>query len=189
MTTEVRRMSKGVIFNNNTGPVTIADESGLSRPSILGKLIEIIATSDQVTMDLDRVPAEIDVKINFNDLSSHKWIIEEYKKSALLIDESVEVLNQTILNGSTKLKRQMKIFYNQALEKYSISYDPFDLKKLKLNSNHIVDEVISVTKRFVKSSADLKNGYFEEDIDYGVILITSYSIIECIVLENPNDYN
>lgn len=182
-------MSKGVTFNDNKGPVTIVDESGSARPSILGKLIEIIATSDQTAMNLDRDPAEIDVKISFNDLSGRKWIIEEYIKSSLLIDESIEVLNQTILNGSTKLKRQMKIFYNRALEKYSVNVNPFDLEKLKLNSDLIVDEVVSLTKRFVKNSADLKQGYFEEDIDYGVSLIASYSIIECIVLENPNDHN
>jgi hypothetical protein len=182
-------MSKGVVFNNNNGPVTIIDESGVARPSILGRLIEIIATSDQTEMNLDRDPAEIDVKISFNDLNTHKWIIEDYVKSSLLIDESIETLNQTILNGSTKLKRQMKTFYNQALEKYSIKKNPFDLEKLKLNSDYIVNEVIFLTKRFVKNSSDLKQGYYEEDIDYGVNLITSYSIIECIVLENPNDHN
>lgn len=182
-------MSKDVTFYENKGPVTIFDESGSARPSILGRLIEIIATSDHKEMDLDRDPVEIDVKINFNDLTSHKWIIEEYVKSSLLIDESIEALNQTILNGSTKLKRQMKFFYNLALEKYSINIKPFDLEKLKLNSDYIVDEVILLTKRFVKNSSDLKQGYFEEDIDYGVNLITSYSIIECIVLENPNDHD
>lgn len=182
-------MSKGVVFNDNKGPVTVVNENGSARPSILGKLIEIIATSDQVSMDLDRVPAEIDVKVNFNDLNGHKWIIEEYIRSSLLIDESIEALNQTVLNGSTKLKRQMKIFYNRSLEKHSISINPFDLEKLKLNSDAVVSEVIYMTKEFVKNSADLKHGYFEEDIDYGVSLITSYSIIECIVLENPNDHN
>lgn len=182
-------MSKGVTFINNNGPVTILDEGDSARPSILGKLIEIIATTGQAEINLDRNPAEIDVKINFNDLTSHKWLIDEYIQSSLLIDESIEALNQTILNGSTKLKRQMKAFYNRALDKYSITRSPFDLEKLKLNSDSIVDEVISSTKRFVKSSADLKQGYFEEDIDYGVSLITSYSIIECIVLENPNDHN
>lgn len=182
-------MSKGVTFNDNKGPVTIIDEGGSARPSILGKLIEIIATSDQAEVNLDRDPAEIDVKINFNDLTNHKWIIEEYIQSSLLIDDSIEALNQTILNGSTKLKRQMKAFYNRALDKYSINRSPFDLDKLKQNSDSIVDEVILLTKRFVKNSADLKQGYFEEDIDLGVSLITSYSIIECIVLENPNDHN
>lgn len=181
-------MSNGVTFNENKGPVTIIDEGGSTRPSILGKLVEIIATSEQTKMNLDRDPAEIDVKINFNDLIDHKWIIKEYVQSSLLIDVSIEELNQTILNGSTKLKRQMKTFYNQALNKCSINISPFDLEKLKRNSDFIVDEVISLTKRFVKNSADLKQGYFEEDIDYGVRLITSYSIIECVVLENPNDH-
>ena len=182
-------MSNGVLFSDNKGPITIIDEGGIARPSILGRLIEIIATSNQTEMNLDRYPAEIYVKINFNDINTHKWIIADYVKSSLLIDESIEALNQTIPNGSTKLKRQMKVFYNQALEKHSINTHPFDLEKLRSNSDHILDEVIILTKRFVKKSSDLKDGYYEEDIDYGVNLITSYSIIECIVLENPNDHN
>lgn len=182
-------MLKGVTFSDNLGPVTILNESSPARPSILGKLIEIIATSDQTETNLNRDPAEIEVKISFNDLTGHKWLIKEYVKSSLLIDESIEALNQTILNGSTKLKRQMKLFYNRALEKYSIETKPFNLDKLRKNSDLIVEEVISSTKRFVKGSADLGQGYFEEDIEYGVSLITSYSIIECIVLENPNDHN
>lgn len=182
-------MSKGVTFNDNKGSITIVDESKFSRPSILGKLIEIIAASEQTEVNLDRDPAEIEVKINFNHLKSNTWIIEEYVEASLLIDESIEALNQTIMNGSTKLKRQMKSFYNRALDKYSIKKSPFELDKLKMHSDLIVEDVILSTKNFVKKSADLKQGYYEEDIDYGVTLITSYSIIECIVLENPNDHN
>lgn len=182
-------MSKGVFFNDNKGPVTIINKGDIARPSILGRLIEIIATSEQSETDLSRDPAEINVKINFNDLKNHKWIIEEYIASSLLIDESIEALNQTIPNGSTRLKRQIKSFYNRALDKYSINKSPFDLSKLKINSDLIVEDVILQTKTFVKDSSDLQQGYYEEDIDYGARLITSYSIIECIVLENPNDHN
>lgn len=182
-------MSNGVTFSDNNGPVTIINEGVSARPSILGKLIEIIATSDNTETNLDRDPAEIETKISFNDLTGHQWLIDDYIKSSLLIDESIEALNQTILNGSTKLKRQMKLFYNRALEKHSIKTKPFDIEKLRKNSDFIVEEVMRSTKKFVKDSTDLGHGYFEEDIDYGVSLITSYCIIECIVLENPNDHS
>lgn len=185
----VSQMSKGVIFNNNTGPVTILNENGFARPSILGKLIEIIAKSDQQPMNLDRMPVDIDVKIQFNDLKYHNWIISGYANSSLLIDDSIETLNQTILNGSTKLKRTMKEFYLGALTKYSICQEPFDLQKLRINSDAIVSDVILSVTNLVKNSSDLKEGYFEEDIQIGINLIISYSIIECIVLENPNDHN
>lgn len=182
-------MSKGVIFNDNKAPVTVLAEQKNPRASILGKLIEIMATSEHDPLNLDRVPAEIDIKIQFNDLRGYHWLVDEYVCSSLLIDESIQELNETILNGSTKLKRQMKLFYNRSLEKFSINTRPFDLQKLKQNSDYIIKEVIEMVTEFVKSSADLKSGYYEEDIEYGVSLITSYSIIECIVLENPNDHN
>ncbi|WP_394754779.1 hypothetical protein [Crenothrix sp.] len=182
-------MTKGVTFNGNTGPITVLNNTGIPRPSILGKLIEIIAIGSCNNLSLNRIPADIEEKIHFNNLYKYNWLIKEFISSSLLIEESIQELNQTILNGSTKLKKQMKLFYFKALNKFSINTSPVDLDKLKLHSDSIVEEVISLTINFVKSSTDLKDGYFEEDIEQGVALIISYSIIECIVLENPNDHN
>jgi len=182
-------MSKGVVFNNNTGQITVKNENKTPRSSILGRLIEIIAIGSTEKIDLDRVPADIEVKIEYNSLSSNRWVVEEYIGDSLLVDESIKELNQTILNGSTKLKRQMKLFYNKALSAHSISTSPFDIEKLKLLSDEVVKEVMQLASEFVQSSTDLKEGYFQEDVDHGVALITSYSVIECIVLENPNDHS
>lgn len=182
-------MSKGVVFNNNNGPVTVENENRTPRPSILGKLIEIIAVGSTDKINLDRVPADIEVKIEYNNLNSYKWVVEEYIGESLLVDESIKELNQTILNGSTRMKRQMKLFYNKALSKHTITTSPFDIEKLKLLSDEIVKEVMRLTAEFVQESNDLKDGYFQEDVDHGVALITSYSVIECIVLENPDDHN
>lgn len=182
-------MESGIVFNNNQGSISVENGNRSPRSSILGRLIEIIAIGSIDKVDLDRVPADIEVKIEYNNLSSYRWVVEEYIDESLLVDESIKELNQTILNGSTKLKRQMKFFYNKALSKYSISSKPIDIKKLKLFSDEIVKEVMQLTSEFVQNSTDLKEGYFQEDVDHGVTLITSYSIIECIVLENPNDHN
>lgn len=182
-------MSRGVVFENNEGPVIVKNETKTPRSSILGRLIEIIALGSDEPTDLDRVPADIEIKISYNNLTSYKWVVEEYIGESLLIDESINELNQTILNGSTKLKRQMKLFYNKALSEYLINTSPFDVNKLKTRSDEVIKEVMNLTSDFVQDSTDLKCGYFQEDIDHGVALITSYSIIECIVLENPNDHN
>lgn len=182
-------MESGIVFNNNQGSISVENGNRSPRSSILGRLIEIIAIGSIDKVDLDRVPADIEVKIEYNNLSTYRWVVEEYIDESLLVDESIKELNQTILNGSTKLKRQMKFFYNKALSKYSISSKPIDIKKLKLFSDEIVKEVMQLTSEFVQNSTDLKEGYFQEDVDHGVTLITSYSIIECIVLENPNDHN
>lgn len=182
-------MTKGITFDNNLGPVTILNESEEPRHSILGRLIEIIAVANCDKMDLDRMPADIEEKIHFNNLKRYHWLEDYFVSYSLLIDESIRELNQTILNGSTKLKRQMKIFYYKSLSKFAISTKPFDIEKLRLHSDSVVEDVILQVTTFVRSSADLKSGYFKEDIDHGVALVTSYSIIECIVLENPNDHD
>jgi len=182
-------MSNGVVFNNNKGRITVKNENNTPRSSILGRLIEIIAIGSTEKIDLDRVPANIEVKIAYNNLKSYRWVVDEYINESLLIDESIKELNQTIINGSTRLKRQMKFFYNKALSEHSISTSPFDIEKLKQFSDEVVKEVMQLASEFVKSSTDLKEGYFQEDLDHGVALITSYSVIECIVLENPNDHN
>lgn len=182
-------MDRGITFDDNKGPVTINNERLISRSTIIGKLIEIIASRNIENVNLDRIPADVEHKISFNNVERYKWLVQEYIGSSLLIDESIISLNQTIINGSTKLKRQMKLFYCQALSKYSISTSPFDVIKLKKHSDDIIQEVIELTGRFVRRSSDLKSGYFDEDIEFGVALLTSYSIIECVVLENPNDHS
>ena len=120
-------MSKGVTFKDNFGPVNINNENRVARSSILGKLVEIIATSNTESCNLSRDPAEIEIKINFNDLVTHRWLVDEYVDNSVLIDSSITQLNQLINNGSTKLKRQMKMFYRNALSDFGISSKPFDL--------------------------------------------------------------
>jgi len=182
-------MSKGVTFKDNYGPVRISNERKVARSTIIGKLVEIIATSNTEAVNLNRDPAEIEEKISFNDLGTHRWLVSEYVENSVLIDSSIKQLNQLINDGSTKLKRQMKLFYRSALSDFGISTYPLDLDKLKSNSDNVVGRVISLASEFVRNSADIQNGYYDEDIDFGVALITSYSIIECIVLENPNDHD
>ena len=182
-------MGQGVVFKDNNGPVHIESDRRIARSSVLGKLIEIIATSEPDSVDLTREPAEIEKKILFNDLVTHRWVIQQYVENALLVDGSITQLNRMINGGSTKLKRQMKIFYCKALAQFGIANFPEDLQKLKTHSDNIVAKVLTLTGDFVRSSSDLQTGYFDEDIEFGVVLIASYSIIECIVLENPNDHN
>lgn len=182
-------MSKGVTFKDNFGPVNINNENRVPRSSILGKLVEIIASSNTESCNLSRDPAEIEIKIDFNDLVTHRWLVDEYVDNSVLIDSSITQLNQLISNGSTKLKRQMKMFYRKALSDFGISSKPFDLTTLKAQSDNIVQRVMSLSSEFVRDSSDLQAGYYDEDISFGIALITSYSIIECIVLENPNDHN
>lgn len=182
-------MSNDILFADNKGPVAIRNENKTPRASILGRLIEIIAAGSTEEIDLDRDPAGVEVKIEYNNLDSHRWVVDKYVGQSLLVDESIKELNQTILNGSTKLKQQMKLFYYKALSEYSISTNPFDIEKLKLCSDKVVKEVMESVVEVATNSTDLKAGYFEEDIAQGAALITSYSIIECIVLENPNDHN
>jgi len=96
-------MGQGVIFRDNQGPITVTTEPRVIRPSILGKLIEIIASSETESIDLKREPAEIERKINFNDLKAYRWLVQEYIENSVLIDSSITQLNQMINNGSTKL--------------------------------------------------------------------------------------
>jgi len=182
-------MGQGVLFKDNTGPVHIETDRRVARSSVLGRLIEIIATTEPAVVDLNREPAEIEKKIQFNDLNTQRWIIQQYVENALLVDSSITQLNKMINSGSTKLKRQMKLFYWQALAQFGISKLPDDLEKLRTHSDNIVAKVLTLTGDLVRSSSDLQNGYYDEDIEFGVVLITSYSITECIVLENPNDHN
>ncbi|CNE88025.1 Uncharacterised protein [Yersinia enterocolitica] len=178
-----------VNFEKNYGPITISNQSTVARVSVVGQLIEIISQAEMVYTNLNRIPSEIDVKIKFNDLKRNKWIAELYKQDSLVIDESIKALDLIIPRGSEKLKRQMKSFYKQALGKYNIDNDVFNLDNLRLHSDNIIDYVLNATRELVDNCSNLSSGVLKEDFEYGVQLVTSYSIIECVVLENPNDHN
>ncbi|MBI6181836.1 hypothetical protein AB6849_08170 [Serratia proteamaculans] len=182
-------MSSGVDFHNNSGPVYIDNQPRQVRASVVGKLIEIISTYEAGNQNLYRTVSDIDLKISFNDLKRNRWIAELYKEDAILVDESIKTLDSIILNGSAKLKKQFRGFYNEALGRYGLHEKPINLELLRNNSDNIIDDVIKSTLRMIGSCQNLDSEFLQEDVDNGVRMIVSYSIIECVVLENPNDYN
>ncbi|UAN48679.1 hypothetical protein KGP17_20380 [Serratia sp. JSRIV001] len=182
-------MKSGVNFDNNHGPVTILNKPNVIRASVVGQLVEILSQANSISDNLSRVPAEIDLKINFNDLKRNRWIAELYKQDSLIVDESIRSLDLLIPRGSEKLKRQMKGFYKQALGRFSVQGGVLELERVKVNSDNIIDEVIKYTRDLIDDCSNINSGIYKEDIDYGIQLIVSYSIIECVILENPNDHN
>ncbi|NHB92130.1 hypothetical protein [Photorhabdus cinerea] len=182
-------MSAGVNFDNNTGPVFIDNKPRALRASVIGKLVKIISTAPVSQQNLQRTPSDIDIKIEFNDLKRNRWVAELYRDDAILVDTSIKTLDSLILDGSVKLKRQFKNFYNAALGRFGLYEKPFSIDMIKKNSDNIIDDIIIAAQEMVSSCSDLGTEFLQEDIDYGVQMIVSYSIIECVVLENPNDYN
>ena len=176
-------------FQDNNGPVNIDNQPRVLRASVIGKLIEIISNPVGGEQSLNRKASNIDVKISFNDLKRNRWVAELYKEDALLVDESIKTLDTIILNGSVKLKRQFRGYYNTALGLYGLYEKPFNIEVIRKNSDNIIDNVIRSAQETVSSCSNLDAEFLQEDIDYGIRMIVSYSIIECIVLENPNDYN
>ncbi|MBD2801515.1 hypothetical protein ID854_13880 [Xenorhabdus sp. M] len=182
-------MSTGVTFDNNTGPVFIDNQPRALRASVIGKLIKIMSTAPFSPQNLQRTPSDIDVKIEFNDLKRNRWVAELYRDDAILVDESIKTLDSLIFNGSDKLKRHFRNFYNDALGRFGLYKKPFSIDMIKKNSDNIIDDIIISTQKMVGSCSDLGDEFLQEDIDLGVKMVVSYSIIECMVLENPNDYN
>lgn len=180
-------MTAAVVFKDNRAPVDISTETRIRRSTVLGKLIEIIALGYETEQDLIRDPAEVERKIDHNHLSSYRWLVDSYIDNSILVDSSMQQLNKDIMSGTTKLKRQMNRFYCESLARFKIATRPIDIDKLRINSDFIVEDLMKKATKFVHSSSDLGDGYYDEDISWGIELVTSYSIIECIVLENPND--
>lgn len=182
-------MSSGIIFDNNKGAVYIENQPKQLRASVIGKLIAIMSQFPETDQNLQRDSSDIDLKIQFNDLKRNRWIAELYREDAILIDESIKTLDSLILNGSVKLKKQFRRFYNAALGRYGLYDKPFSIDVIKKNSDNIVDDILNSTRQMLNSCSELDSEFLQEDIDAAIFMILSYSIIECIVLENPNDYN
>ena len=78
-------MSQGINFDHNSGEINIVNEATIPRATILGRLIEIIASGEHDAINLERIPAEIENKIKFNDLNFYRWVVEEYIFNSLLV--------------------------------------------------------------------------------------------------------
>lgn len=183
-------MSGSVYFDNNQAPVRINQLAAPKRPSVIGKLIELLAVNFDEDIDLSRSPVDVKEKIQFNDLKTHQWLFDSYAENSVLVEKSISELDLNIHNGSKKLKKQIRRFYRKALSDLEIlTPDGLDLAILRQRSSEVIDDVFAMTKAIVEGSSDLLAGFYQEDINLGVELIVTHSIVECIVLENPNDYD
>lgn len=157
-------MTSGVNFKDNTGPVHIINQPRVLRASVIGKLIEIISNPVGGEQSLNRKASNIDVKISFNDLKRNRWVAELYKEDALLVDESIKTLDTIILNGSVKLKRQFRGYYNTALGLYGLYEKPFNIEVIRKNSDNIIDNVIRSAQETVSSCSNLDAEFYKKTL-------------------------
>lgn len=183
---------KRVGIGNNYGIVNIGNgtQSGTSRMSVIARVIKSLAESSNDDCEVSRVETdyEIEEKLEYNNLQEYAYLIDDYyEKYALITERSFRVAESERPGSTEKIFRQVNAFYRRALYRRDGRNLENRMQVIRNHADEIVEEVIAKVKDMVASSPEL-SVYMEEDVELGAGCIVGYSIIECQVLEKPDNF-
>lgn len=132
---------------------------------------EIVENLDgSIEMDIDKIPAEIIEKIEYNNITMHK---DEFIESSLYLDNVGYVIEKTYGKKSEVVINRIKYNWNKIC-----ALSPNDSKDVQLyRLNDILVE---------KVNSKIINKYGLESIEIGIGLIIFFVFTKCQILDNPN---
>jgi uncharacterized protein with ACT and thioredoxin-like domain len=157
----------------------------LRNPSIIAEVVNIIAglpNADLLICSGNILPAEVQVKIEYNNLQKSKNIIATYKDAAQQLEDILNILEQQKPRSKEKLLAIVKDCYAEQLGIF-LNGGAKDIAVIQQASDAILENIRCNLRQRVMESSNLQA--FNEDVDLAVRLIIADAFISCIVLENP----
>lgn len=154
--------------------------------SIIAQVVNILSSiipSNRVLNYKRTIPAEVKTKMDHNNLTKSRYIIESYKNNVIDLNNAYNTLEEERPGNKDKLIRNIKNLYEYELSQ--IDFEKNGIKAIRENSDKILENCINELQKQVLESSNL-NAY-NEDVYFAVNLIIADAFIECILLENPSD--
>lgn len=149
-------------------------------------LTEISLTPIAIESRKRSVPADVIIKVTYNNLQSQRFILSQYQAYSASIETSYESIDKNIPNGKTKVFMMLDNLYFKALS--DIGLDPFfgevDIELIREHSDNIIVKIIKGLKDFCYKSSNTPSD--KESVEIGVNVIVAHAFVECRILENPN---
>ena len=129
-------------------------------------------------------PADIEKKINHNNISKFKYLINEYKIYTQFLDEIYQNLEAEKPGRRDLLLEMVNRLYEQEVASY---YDEenINIKKIRDNSDNIIENILIKLREKVLESANLD--VENEEMDFAISIIMADLFIRCTILENPDE--
>lgn len=195
--TAVGGSNDGTIVNVNAGTgasVNVHVEAEVARrlPSHLGQLIVLFAKegSRHVSGGSGRrdLPPEIIEKITFNNLTAKNRIFQDWVRNSLVLERAYLGVEQQNQDARYLVRRKAAIVYEEevfkAMQLAGIATEHVS-QFVRNNSGMLVAAVI---ERLLTSYRCSASGIVEEEAAHlAVSLVVADAIVECEVLERPDD--
>lgn len=186
--------NSGVIINATGGTqINLFVEQQVNRelPSYLSKVV-VSLSSDLVSYGVEakrELPPEVADKLRYNDFPPRHTIITDYAKHVSFLDAAYRGVEQNNGDARRMVRRRAASVYQEALLALCESEKVHHSKAQDLARQHAVKLVRTVisTLRNESEATSLAAGVMRETADLAISLIVADAVIECEVLERPDD--
>lgn len=153
--------------------------------SIIADVVNILSSYPSPTAiapNSATLPAEIEAKIQHNNVCKSRYIIETYKLNTIDLTNVYDALEQEKPGRKEKLLFVIRDCYEKQLSAVAKGGD-VAIEAIQENSDVILDNILNDLRHKVLESSNLNAE--NEDVDIAIRLILADAFIECRVLENP----
>lgn len=194
--TAVGRDNLGPVVNINAeddAKVSVRIEQTVARqlPSYLGAVIVRFSQESLAEYGLgERKPMlpEVVEKINFNCFPQNHRVLRDYQRHVLILEKCYQGVEQQNADVRYLVRRKAGVVYEQALLTAcpAGALSPTEkLKYVRENAAHLVNTVVNQLLKSFESSVTVTVA--EETAHLAISLIVADAVIECEVLERPQD--
>jgi len=169
------------------GDLILTESAEQRVDSVVNSLLtEISLTPIEIDFRKRSVPADVVIKVDYNNLQSQRFILSQYQAYSASIETSYESIDKNIINGKAKVFMMLDKLYFTALS--DIGLDPFfgevNIELIREHADNIIIKIIKGLKDFCYKSSNTPSD--KESVEIGVNVIVAHAFVECRILENPN---
>lgn len=168
--------AESIIVNNTPSP---------RNKSIIADVVNILSSypaPTAIAVNSAVLPAEVEAKIQYNNVCKSRYIIETYKLNTIDLTNVYDALEQEKPGRKEKLLFVIRNCYERQLSTVAQG-GVVAITAIQENSDNILDNILIDLRQKVLESSNLNAD--NEDVDIAIRLILADAFIECRVLENP----
>ena len=157
----------------------------LKNKSIIAEVVNAISKidlGDKANLGKIKKLPEIDEKIGHNNITTYKYLINEYSFYGKILEGIYETLEEQ--NPGKKGTLLGRIFEFYKAEKRNLTQtDNIDV--IRENADSIIENIIKKLDAEILKSSNLES--YNEEIYSAIQIIVADAFIQCKILEDPNE--
>jgi hypothetical protein len=180
---------KQIINSNGTGyqseHMTVYNEIVPKNRSCIAEVVNILSSQNieiNHAEDSTLLPADIEEKIQYNNIQKSRAIIEMFKPNIADLERAYKTLEEVRSNAKEKILNIINLKYE---EEISLGFENYNekLKYIQNNSDNIFETIVKKLENMVYRSSNFEAD--QEDAEIAVKVILADAFINCLIMEKP----